>query len=39
MTKFVNRVKSEEARQALVLCVDHHRKSVTGTQKDNLEKC
>ena len=39
MTKFVNRVKSEEARQALVLCVDHHRKAVTSTRKNNLEKC
>ena len=39
MTEFVNRVRSEESRQALVLSVAYHRKLVSGFNKSNLEKC
>ena len=38
MTEFVNRVKTEEARQALVQTVAYHRSLVTGTTKKDLEK-
>ena len=39
ITDFCNRVKNEEARQALMLCVEHHRKVVKGFRKEDLEKC
>ena len=39
MTEFCNRVKSEEARQALMLCVEHHRKVVKSYRKEDLENC
>ena len=38
MTEFVNRVESEEAREALVQSVSYHRKLVTGRNKEDLEK-
>ena len=39
MTQFVNRVKFEDARQALVLCVEDHRKKASSYKKEDLEKC
>ena len=39
ITDFCNRVKNEEARQALMLCVEYHRKVVKSYSKEDLEKC
>ena len=37
MTEFVNRVRSEEARKALVLSVEYHRRKTPGFRKSDLE--
>ena len=39
ITEFVNRVQSDEAREALVQCVAHHRAQVKGFSKKDLENC
>ena len=39
ITEFATRVRSDQARQALVQVVESHRSQVSGCKKSDLEQC